>query len=542
MTRRSAQEAHGWRRPATIGPYRSISRLAVRAVLGLLALGLGGGCFGESGITPPNNRILLPDGLVVDPDDGFVYVVNSNSDLRYNAGTIVAVNLPQAALVRSCARDPGQAQCAAAASSDPNLANLASAPPMCTKTRFSISEDVPDNYCCVDLVDSNILNCYEAQFIYQEATVQVGSFAGAVALLSYQRNGVPMRRLFTAVRAEPSITFVDATVSGATVSMRCTGDPAATTPPPPNAFCADNWRVRRPDGATPGQLVLPEEPHTLWLDPTRRALFVGHLTVTANTQVQGGGVSSLDICNIENGNPVAFAGLAHTPFLPATLAQAVAGLSGPDPQLPSSLVYATAFYSSAVGGMVLGDPTAATCDQDSATPRDLTLVPSDSFYAPAFLPNGVEVRAILFSATPSPRAFVLNSNDSNTAANPAAISVLDRTLLSDGKPSNQPLALIQMCNGPTGMQMHNTGGNDLIYVTCYDDGEVYVVDPVALQVTAVIDVGPGPVSLVFPNHDPNTAYIASFANSNLAVIDIDPTSPTYNRVTMRIGLPHPYGQ
>ena len=46
---------------------------------------------------------------------------------------------------------------------------------MCAKTRFSISEDVPDNYCCVDLVDSNILNCYEAQFIYQQATVQVGS-------------------------------------------------------------------------------------------------------------------------------------------------------------------------------------------------------------------------------------------------------------------------------------------------------------------------------------------------------------------------------
>ena len=92
------------------------------------------------------------------------------------------------------------------------------------------------------------------------------------------------------------------------------------------------------------------------------------------------------------------------------------------------------------------------------------------------------------------------------------------------------------------MQMRDTGRGDRIYVTCYDDGQIYVVDPVALVVISVIDVGAGPTGLVFSPLHPGTAYIASFANSHLSVIDFDPGSPTENHVIMRIGLPHGYGE
>jgi hypothetical protein len=37
---------------------------------------------------------------------------------------------------------------------------------------------------------------------------------------------------------------------------------------------------------------LPEEPHVLALDDALGALYIGHLTVTANSQIQGGGVST----------------------------------------------------------------------------------------------------------------------------------------------------------------------------------------------------------------------------------------------------------
>jgi YVTN family beta-propeller protein len=487
--------------------------------------------------------------MVADPSGGFLYVVNSNSDLRFNAGTIVAVDLQAL-----CDREPDWDIPGCRAKAAPSPAS--SSDPSCIKTRFSRTEAVSDDYCCRDMVDSNIINCNDPQFIQADATVEIGSFGGAVKMQSFATAdgaALPVRRLFVAVRAEPSITYADVTVQDdgtgrKRASMRCTGPHGPDAPgQAANAFCDDNWRVRRPGGTTLGD-VLPEEPYALSLDPTSQSLFVGHLTVSANNQVLGGGVSSLDICDPQiepwrqspdstldpNGyEPVHFAGLAHHAFLPTSLSQAVAGLS---PGNGTAKVYATARYSTAVSGMVFQFPVPATCDP--ASPRDLTLVPGEHFLAPAFAPNGgVDVRGIVFEGN---RAFVLHRND--TMANAAAIEVLDRTPLPDGTPSNSPIAVLQVCNGPTVLQRApDAAQRNRLFVTCYDDGRIYIIDTKALVVTAEIEAGTGPTSLVFSN-DGNVGYVASFADSHLSLIDLRPGSRTENRVVMRIGLPHGYGE
>jgi YVTN family beta-propeller protein len=526
--------------------------LPASAAFVLLVVAIGGGCsFGESGIAPPANRIFLPAGLVADPDADFLYVVNSNSDLRFNAGTVVAVP----------ALKPSDAEAIRA---------LSTTQP-CTKTRFSRTEAVPDNFCCVDMVDSNIINCNEPQFVQSDATIQIGSFGGAIQLQSYTRdNGEAVRRLFVAVRAEPSITFADVTIAdvanadGGTqkvVSMRCTGPKQNGPAQPINPFCDDTWKVRRHGGDTPGSFDLPEEPHVLAYDDGLKTLYVGHLTVVANSQIQGGGVSTLDVRDQRSETPVRFAGLTLNTFLPATLPQAVAALSmapaalpvapasspaqvdcadpaNPNPA-PGIRVYATARYSTAISGMVLRTPS-AICDDPLQEPDALTLVPSESFYSSAFLPpRGADIRGILFDGT---RAFVLHRNDADTSANPAALVVLDRHPLADGSPANTPIDVLEVCGGPTAMEMWDAGRGKRIYVTCYDDGLIYVVDPNALVVTSVIDVGAGPTSLVFSQRNPGVAYVASFANSHLSVIDLAPGSLTENHVVLRIGLPHGYGE
>ncbi len=518
-------------------------------VLVLFVMAIGGGCnFGQSGIAPPTNRVFLPAGIAPDPDGSFLYVVNSNSDLRFNAGTVVAVDLAQAALVRTCASaaiasaGPGASLPAVCQSApDPSLW----APrPGCAKTRFSRTEPVSDDYCCIDLVDSNILNCNEPQFIQSDATIEIGSFGGAVELQRYPRDdGEIVRRLFVAVRAEPSITFADITVDNGVVSMRCKGPRVNGPVQPERGFCDDNWRVRRSGGDTPGALDLPEEPHALALDSALGALYIGHLTVAANAAIQGGGVSTLDICNPQSASSVRFAGLASTTFVPSTLSQAVAALSPGDPAYPATRLYATARYSTAISGMVLRAPADATCDESLPAPidRDLTLVAAESFYSSAFYPRGADVRGILFSADHT-QAYVLHRNDADSSANPAALVVLDRHPLADGTPANTPVDILEVCGGPTAMQMHDAGRGNRIYITCYDDGQVYVVDPEALVVTSIIDVGAGPIGLVFSPRDPGTGYIASYANSHLSVIDLAPGSPTENHVVMRIGLPHGYGE
>ena len=69
--------------------------------VGLLALGAlvlaGAGCgLGQTGIDPPMDQIFWPAGLAVDPSGNWLYVVNSNNDLRFNAGTLIAIDLQKA--------------------------------------------------------------------------------------------------------------------------------------------------------------------------------------------------------------------------------------------------------------------------------------------------------------------------------------------------------------------------------------------------------------------------------------------------------------
>jgi YVTN family beta-propeller protein len=196
-----------------------------------------------------------------------------------------------------------------------------------------------------------------------------------------------------------------------------------------------------------------------------------------------------------------------------------------------------------VSGLVLRTPSDSVCDSTLTAPkdRDLALQPSDSFASSVFLPRGADIRGILFSDDHT-KAYVLHRNDPDIPANPAALAVLDRRPQADGLPANTPIDILEVCSGPTGMQMHNAGRGNRIYVTCYDDGQLYVVDPEALVVTAIIDVGAGPTSLVFSPRDPGMAYVGSFVNSHLSVIDLSPGSPTENHVVMRLGLPHGYGE
>jgi YVTN family beta-propeller protein len=507
--------------------------LPASAGIVLAVVAIGGGCnFGQSGIAPPTNRIFLPAGIAADPEGDFLYVVNSNSDLRFNAGTVVAVPALKPSDVVAIRALPTTMRCA--------------------KTRFSRTESVADTYCCVDMIDSNVINCNEPQFVQSDATVQIGSFGGAIQIQSYLRDpSVPnselVRRLFVAVRAEPSITYVDATVvqtdltdrNSRKVSMRCTGlSKQDGSVQPIHPFCDDNWKVRRRSGDTPGSLDVPEEPHLLAYDDDLKALYVGHLTVVANSQVQGGGVSTIDVCNPQSESSVRFAGLARTTFLPESLTQAVAALSPGDPGAPGTRVYATARYSTAISGLVLRPQLDATCGNPL---RDLTLVPAESFFSSAFSPRGADIRGILFSADRT-EAFVLHRNDADTPTNPAAITVIDRRPLADGTPANAPMDILEVCGGPTAMQMHDAGRGNRIYVTCYDVGQIYVVDPNAVAVTSTIEVGAGPISLVFSPMDPSVGYVASFANSHLSVLDLEPGSPTENHVVMRIGLPHGYGE
>src|SRR5262249_7847229 len=89
----------------TTAPGRGRARVRWRTLV-LAALAAAPACkLNQQGVAPPLDPLPFPASALVDPDGHWLYVANSNSDLRYNNGTLVAVDLD--AVTRDRFGDPG---------------------------------------------------------------------------------------------------------------------------------------------------------------------------------------------------------------------------------------------------------------------------------------------------------------------------------------------------------------------------------------------------------------------------------------------------
>ena len=109
-----------------------------------------------------------------------------------------------------------------------------------------------------------------------------------------------------------------------------------------------------------------------------------------------------------------------------------------------------------------------------------------------------------------------------------------------------PFATIEVCQSPTNLvqQTDAAGRTVALFVTCFDAGELYVIDPWVPRLRAVVPVGRGPVATILPPagaaaEDANRAYVVGFGANNISVVDLDPASPRQYRVIQRIGFSSP---
>jgi len=204
-------------------------------------------------------------------------------------------------------------------------------------------------------------------------------------------------------------------------------------------------------------------------------------------------------------------------------------------------LYAVALASPDITEMVLQcQSPGQICDPSTPSLRDLSLVPSEQIKSSAFLPSGNDIRGFLLSSPDGNQAYVLHRNtpDVSTSTDPAALVVLDRRLGEDGEPANLPSAILEICSGATNMKFHDAGRGSLLFITCFEGGEIYVVDPQAPLVVAQIEAGHGPTALTFSPTDKTIAYLAEYADNDVSVIDLAPGSPTEYMVVQRLGFPH----
>lgn len=506
-------------------PPASYARLGA-VLVGLVCLchfACGGG---ESGIAPPSDRIFLPTGLVVDPAGRWLYVVNSNSDLRFNGGTLAAVDLEKVAEDRA------------------QRARF----PRCGGPSFQPPTSQTGRFCCRDFDNPNTLNCLDRPYLAREAAVRIGSFGGVVTL-QCGRGGTDcrpetLRRIFIGVRSDPSITYVDARVSGDALTLRCTSGSASEK----NPVCSIDYRLQEFTDAEDRTLPLPEEPFTLALDEQRGVLYVGHLF---------GGVTAIDACEPERRKPAIAAELTR---LFADPRQGVTTLSlGPEDgagptlfatgrlQVPSYVTAAAQIQVVRVRGA--GD----RCGPENAgiARRPLGLSPGVAFVSPALYPGGKDMRGALLG--PDGRHLFILHRNGDSRLHPAALAVIERLppAVTEGNatggqgaaPSaattpNRAVDVIEVCAGATEMQFHDAGRGPHLFITCFEAGQVYVIDPARVTVAAVINLGRGPARLAVSPRDPTLAFVSEFIDNDVAVVDLRPGSPTEYQVVQRIGFPH----
>jgi DNA-binding beta-propeller fold protein YncE len=218
---------------ATGGARSRSNRLAMISrpwvVVLLAATAVTAACTASSeDVRPPENELFFPTGLAMSPDDSAMFVLSANSDLRYDSGTVTAIDVAavQSAII---ARRGGML--------DPS---------------------------CVDDLDTpGAIECEEAPFMFGGG-VRIGNFASSLAV---QDKGSGNLRVLVPVRGDPSVTWIE--YDAATHSMDCGGGQGFE-------LCNDEHRLTqmREDEDLPD---LADEPYGIYVDSVSQLAVVTHL-------------------------------------------------------------------------------------------------------------------------------------------------------------------------------------------------------------------------------------------------------------------------
>jgi len=516
---------------------------AARALLVAGACAASACALNQQGVTPPVDTFFYPASAIVDPTASWLFVTNSNADLRYNDGTLVMVDLNQAK------RDRTQRSGLV-----PAVGGAQETWELCPQEDYVSPLYRSDpQICCWDRLDHGILNCDERRYVQASSTVAIGSFAAGMVWQPYCSGRCDMKdmicspdakrgRLLIGVRGDTSLTEVDVDLSKAS-PFDC-GQPAGGSP----AECSAASRIidtksalvtEATDKAAP-PVPLPDEPYALALDSRLSLLYVGHLvgsTATVNT----GGVSLFDVSSsapLTNDNFISPFG---SPFPPNSAgAYGITALKLHVPLGQSAVVGASQeiFASSRYVPLVTAMVPFGMLSQCPGDVTDEGVQPAGDTFNSEQL--GSEMRGIEFIDPPAP--------DASTPPPPAqrayALQRVPPYLVGFGISANEaggtsatPTDLLETCSSPTFLYQHDAGAGTRLYVSCFDTGEVYVFDPTGPTLETIFQAGRGPAGIVFPDADPTIAYLIGFSDNNVSVLDLAPGSATQYHVIQRLGFP-----
>jgi hypothetical protein len=296
---------------ATLSPLRwskrsrmecALARLAALAVVAMVASALGCTASEES-LRPPEDSLAFPTGMVVAPDQSVAFVTSANSELRYNSGSVVVLELD---VVDQIAAE------------------------------WIASRAVPDA-CYVDADHLETLVCDESIMIRTLAGVRVGNFGTDIAVQDLSGGAL---RLFVPTRGDPSIAWAD--WDGVRLSCSSGGE---------YALCDDEHRLTAIHGdADIGSL--PQEPFGVFADSAGQFAMVTHISSDPNT---GGAVTLIDS---PRGGSAYIADVVIGVFQPDpnTGLRGATGVAGRTPNAPDDIVYVGSRSEDRIQTFTVGRP------------------------------------------------------------------------------------------------------------------------------------------------------------------------------------------
>ncbi len=348
----------------------------------------------------------------------------------------------------------------------------------------------------------------EPDYIDAQETVAIGSYASTMAAAPAGN------RMYVTVRGDTSLTWMRVDTSASQGSRLTCFDPGS---PPRLRLCDSAHRVDSGIPADPSGLNVHRVTYPLFDAGGNPAgekvidwIFVTHLT--------SGNVSVLldEVDDDEDRGLAPRLVLVTDPFpegVSAVRAHPLTSNTFYAANRHSTLLYTFGFAS---------DPQ----DIDNAT--RLVLGPTVSLAS--IVTDGHDSRDMAFSAD-GRTLYVSNRS-------PNSLLVVDVTPNEWGWPRNQAVGVAELDTGPSLVSVWSPDGWDRewVYVTCYNSDRVYIIDPVLRIPVDVILTGNGPHVLVT---DPARlrGYLLNFIESTVSVIDLDPSSATFNDIRVTIGIP-----
>lgn len=544
-------------------PENSGLRLAaiLSFALGATAAVAAPGCYSAAdGTAPPPKALYYPVGLAVSQSGNALYVANSDFDLQWNGGTLQVYDLASIrADVLTSMTNPDALGAKLVRGPTGTGANCAVEPPLYKPDQSGQRQPLGET--CAPPVHSEP---------YVRDSAIIGAFATDLQLSNDKK------RIYVPVRGNASLTWADvsnelAIDCGVRVDGRCDAAHLAGV----NATEKGNTRNLTMPGepfAMAQSLPngLPGEPDAIVVThqaDTKASLFAARV----DTGDQRTDAPALQF--VLDGLPAGGIGLAAVPHDPDAFADCEGtGLSASPP--PAFLMTSRAVaevsllrYYSDKGSNPLYRPFLTKegafpllVNSSGVDSRGIAIDDTPRRACKAAASTCEERRrcarlpARVFIANRSPGSILLgevgeNSLGGQGSYDPDLLSVFGNVPLTQG-PSRVYLAPVVDAEGRYALR---------VFVVCFDSRMIFVYDPEARAVENIIRVGAGPFAMAFDPFDWDAvarhaeapkavgglrpysfAYVASFTNSFVQVIDLDSSRQdrtTFERVVFTLGLP-----